>query len=141
MIRVLPILAALALAIYCLVECVQTDRRTVRYLPKAMWLVLMLVPVIGPVAWLVAGRPRPAGPTKGQPRPVARRPPGPRAPDDDPEFLAHLDERRLAARDDDPDVVAPDERPRADPDSAPPESGLPPAETDEDPEPRRNSGS
>lgn len=98
MIRVVAILVVIALAVSCLVECVQTDRRQVRYLPKALWLFLIVIPVLGPVAWFVAGRPRRTR-TKRDGRAAVPRPPtGPRAPDDDPAFLAQLDlDRRLAA--------------------------------------------
>ena len=124
--RLALIFAILALAVYCLIECIRTDRRQVRYLPKALWLLLILIPVVGPGAWLLAGRPRSAGspPPKDQPPTVPRRPRGPPAPDDDPDFLAQLDEkRRMAARDD-------ESRPQDKP-----------AGTDEDPESSRDSGS
>ena len=130
MTRVLPVIAAVALAVYCLVECVQTDRRLVRYLPKLMWFFLILIPVIGPVAWLLAGRPRASrpGPRPGsgrgsRPTPPPR-PAAPVAPDDDPAFLAQLDEqRRLDAWDS-------EARRRR-------ETG----DKDDDPESRRDSGS
>ena len=73
--------------IYAFVDCVQTDRRLVRIMPKPVWLLAVLVPVLGPIFWLVAGRtdarggPAPRGPG---------RPPGPRGPDDDPDFLRKL---------------------------------------------------
>ena len=73
--------------IYAFVDCVQTDRRLVRIMPKPVWLLAVLVPVLGPIFWLVAGRtdarggPGPRGPG---------RPPGPRGPDDDPDFLRKL---------------------------------------------------
>lgn len=124
MIRVVAILVVVALAVSCLVECVQTDRRQVRYLPKALWLFLILIPVLGAVAWFVAGRPRTTGGKGGGRPPVPRQPPGPRAPDDDPEFLAQLDaERRRAARE--REVRHREET----------------TDADEDPEPRGDSGS
>lgn len=124
MIRVVAILVVLALAVSCLVECVQTDRRQVRYLPKALWLFLILIPVLGPVAWFVAGRPRATGASGGGRALAPRSPSGPRAPDDDPDFLAQLDaDRRRAARE--REVTPTDEA----------------VETDEDPEPRGDSGS
>jgi hypothetical protein len=85
----LPIL----LAIYALVDCIQTDDSEVRGLPKIGWIALIvLVAIVGPVAWLLAGRPRTGG--SRIPLPGARGPGGqaPRtlAPDDDPEFLGRL---------------------------------------------------
>lgn len=128
--RVLAALTALALAIYCLVECVQSNRTEVRHLPKVLWLLLIVViPVVGPLAWLLLGRPRHGdggAPARSAPQ---RRAPGPRAPDDDPDFLAQLDERRRrTAR----------EHERRDHDNGSRYEGD---RNDEDPEPRGGSGS
>jgi hypothetical protein len=83
----------LILAIYALVDCIQTPAHEVRYLPKLGWIaVIVLIGLIGPVAWLVAGRQRDAraaGPPAswgGIPRPPRRAV----APDDDPDFLRSL---------------------------------------------------
>ena len=43
----------------------------------------LLFPLVGPVAWLIAGRP------PRRPR-LTRQPPRPRGPDDDPDFLKDL---------------------------------------------------
>ncbi|HEU5242190.1 MAG TPA: PLD nuclease N-terminal domain-containing protein, partial [Ornithinibacter sp.] len=71
MLRYLPAILVLALTIYCLVDAIQTHESAVRSLPKVAWLILILLfPVIGPVSWLIAGRP-PKGPRviRQQPRP------------------------------------------------------------------------
>lgn len=79
MLRFLPVLIALALSIYCVVDCVQSDDRQVRGLPKLIWVfVILLFPFAGSIAWLVAGRPKVTPPSRG---------PMPRGPDDDPDFL------------------------------------------------------
>ena len=84
MIRYLPALLSLALTIYCLVDAIQTQDSEIRNLPKIGWLILILLfPLVGPAAWLIAGRP-PKGPR------VLRQPPRPRGPDDDPDFLKDL---------------------------------------------------
>ena len=81
MLRYLPVLLSLGLTVYCTVDVIQTPERAVRTLPKIVWLVVvLLLAVVGPLAWLVAGRPR-SGPR------ALQRPPRPRGPDDDPEFL------------------------------------------------------
>lgn len=94
MLKVLIYALPIILAVYALVDLVQTDDEGIQGLPKLVWVALIvLVWVIGPLAWLAAGRrdrswfsgfsPRAAGP--GQPG--ARRP---MAPDDDPDFLRGL---------------------------------------------------
>lgn len=90
--RYLGALLVLGLTVYALIDCLRTDQAQVRSLPKALWLaVVFFVPLVGPVAWVVAGRER-----GGPPRPA---PAGPVAPDDDPTFLRRLDaERRREER-------------------------------------------
>ena len=101
MLRFLPFAIELFLLVFCLIDCIQTNESDVRNLGKVWWILLILfIPVIGPVAWLVAGRPVrgerpgvawPSTRTSGFPdyeRPGGRR--GPLAPDDDPEFLAQM---------------------------------------------------
>ncbi|MDI3385876.1 PLD nuclease N-terminal domain-containing protein [Streptomyces sp. B-S-A8] len=84
MFRVLLILVPLALSIYAFIDCITTDEQEVRYVPKPLWAILVLLfPLVGSVSWLVVGRDR-----------TARRPSGARggwvAPDDNPEFLQTL---------------------------------------------------
>ena len=82
MLRFLPVLIALALSIYCVVDCVQSDDHKVRGLPKLVWVfVILLFPFAGSIAWLVAGRPKVTPPPRRQ---------MPRGPDDDPDFLKGL---------------------------------------------------
>lgn len=91
MLRFVVPLLSLALTIYCVIDTVQTDEGSVRNLPKIAWILLVLLfPVVGPIAWLVAGRPQRSGrgPGRFQPPGGPRRPP--RGPDDDPEFLGNL---------------------------------------------------
>jgi hypothetical protein len=97
-IRVLPALVELGLLVFCLIEAIQAPQDQIRNLPRWAWIVLiLLVPLVGGIAWLVAGRPlrRPgagrsvpwsAGPTAGFPE--YQRPP--RGPDDDSDFLAGI---------------------------------------------------
>jgi Phospholipase_D-nuclease N-terminal len=86
MIRLLPGLLALALTIYAVVDCIQTDEIVVRNLPKLIWVILILLfPFVGPIAWFIAGRPQ-RRPQRGP----THRPPPPRGPDDDPDFLRNL---------------------------------------------------
>ncbi|MDR2930376.1 MAG: PLDc N-terminal domain-containing protein [Propionibacteriaceae bacterium] len=79
--RALPVVLLVAATIYTVVYIVQSDSEQVRRLPKALWLVLVIIlPLAGMVAWWIFGRPV---------RPSAGSPP-PTAPDDDPDFLRSL---------------------------------------------------
>jgi Phospholipase_D-nuclease N-terminal len=87
--RVLLGLAVLAMAIYAVIDAIQTEDTRVRHLPKLIWIALILLSAptgIGAIAWLVAGRER--GPLNGRRGP--RYPSAPRGPDDDPDFLRSL---------------------------------------------------
>jgi hypothetical protein len=99
LLRVLPFLILVALAIYCLVDVVQSPAHEVRTMPRwALALVILAIPLLGSIGWLLAGRPvvRTPHPTSG---PYAGPPPTePRrvAPDDDPEFLNKLKQQQLS---------------------------------------------
>lgn len=91
---VLLFLASVVLAALALIDCLsEPDRHRLRGLPRWAWvLVILLVPLLGPVAYLLTGRPLPQGRTRaggGWPASgggTSR----PKAPDDDPEFLRSL---------------------------------------------------
>lgn len=71
-------IAAAVLAVFAVVDCALTERRRVRGLPRWAWiLVALLLPVAGPLLWLLVGR----GPAS--PKPVVRV----MGPEDDPTFL------------------------------------------------------
>ena len=119
-----------ALWVYCIFDVISTDESLMRNMPKVVWLVIViLLPSVGAVAWLLLGRPNGVGlrpgdtsPRRPAPRPAAR----PLAPDDDPSFLARLDEetRRLRAWEDDLKRRE-DELRRKDDDGGPTEEGIP----------------
>ena len=93
MLRVVLIAIVVFATIYALVDCVQTDRSRVRIMPKPVWLLAILVPVAGPVAWFLASA-RP--PRAGR---LAARVAGPRgrgAPTTTPTSCATSDRRRPA---------------------------------------------
>jgi hypothetical protein len=57
-IRFLPVLVELALVVFCVIDIIQTPPGAHRNLEKGWWLLLViLIPIVGCVAWLVAGRP------------------------------------------------------------------------------------
>ena len=86
--RLLPLLALLdlALVVVALIDCLSTEGE-IRALPRAVWVfIILLFPPVGPIAWLVAGRPaRAAGPADPLLSPTRVL-----APDDDPEFLRQV---------------------------------------------------
>ncbi len=92
MIRLLPWLLTIAVTVYAVVDCIQTDDAQVRGLPKLLWLLLILLfPIVGAIAWFIAGRPQPGTAGRGTTgRGPSHRPPPPRGPDDDPDFLRRL---------------------------------------------------
>lgn len=81
--------------LYAFIDCVLVPGALTRTLPKWVWLVvIVLVPFLGAVAWLLAGRPArepvAATLTGSVARVLPRRTRGPVAPDDDPTFLRKL---------------------------------------------------
>ncbi|AVV41131.1 PLD nuclease N-terminal domain-containing protein [Streptomyces sp. ID05-04B] len=94
MLRYLPFLLVLALWIYAFIDCLNTPEEEVRGLPKVIWVIIILLfgeVLVGPIAWLVAGKTRHAPAGGSTPSQWHR---GPRtefvAPDDNPEFLKSL---------------------------------------------------
>ena len=94
MLRVLSVVGPILLTIYCLVDAIQTPDEQVRNLQKVIWIFLIAIaPIVGPVAWLIAGRPRSILPPGGWPSSSGssgRGTSGPRGPEDDPDFLGRL---------------------------------------------------
>jgi hypothetical protein len=59
MARVLLLVAlvVLLITVFSVIDCALTERVRVRALPRALWLVvIVLVPVVGPFLWWTAGR-------------------------------------------------------------------------------------
>jgi hypothetical protein len=96
MLRYLPFLLVLALWIYAFIDCLNTPEEEVRHLPKVVWVIIVLLfgeVLIGPVAWLVAGKAR-KGPAGGSTPSEWHRSHRTEwvAPDDNPEFLKSIKE-------------------------------------------------
>lgn len=96
-----------ALWVFCLVESISTPDTRIRNLPKAVWVILILLfPLVGSIAWLVAGRPdntvaRPSAYERAQPTFPEYDRPGRAAavdPEKDEEFLRQVRERAEAQR-------------------------------------------
>lgn len=89
-------LLLLGLWLYCLFDVITTDEAVCRNLPKIAWLlIVLLLPDIGSILWLVAGRPRTYETSRPSPYPEYERPGRFAAtnPDDDEEFLRQCRER------------------------------------------------
>ncbi|GIE93782.1 PLDc N-terminal domain-containing protein [Paractinoplanes rishiriensis] len=87
MVRVFIFLAAVQLVLFvlALISVLAADR--VRNAPRTVWvLVILLVPLLGPFAYFLWGRPVPP-PSEGSP--IRRHRPS--SPDDDPDFLRSMD--------------------------------------------------
>lgn len=82
--QILLLFITAGLTLYSFIDCAQKDESAVRNLPKWGWLLIILFinPIIGPIAWFIAGRPKKSGP-----RPPKRRI---LPPDDDPDFLKNI---------------------------------------------------
>jgi hypothetical protein len=97
----------LALWIFCILDVITTSESDMRNLPKMAWLsIVLILPDIGSIAWLVAGRNwqgRPASyrsASAGRAHPEYDRPGRavPTNPDDDDAFLTQVRERAEAQR-------------------------------------------
>lgn len=101
--RVLLYGGLLVLTLYALIDCLLTPGGTTRTLPKWLWIVVVvLVPLLGPVGWLLAGRPArdavESGASASGVRSVGRRRTTPVAPDDDPAFLRKLSDEEWSRK-------------------------------------------
>ncbi|GAB3225520.1 hypothetical protein GCM10027447_14960 [Glycomyces halotolerans] len=92
-------LTHLALLIAAVADCLGGEQ-TPRRLSRGWWVaIILLLPIAGAVLWFLLGRSRPEGGQRGPGRPGGgagggpRRPRGPVAPDDDPDFLRDLDKQ------------------------------------------------
>lgn len=94
-------LAVIALWAYCVFDCIRTDDSMVQNLPKIIWLlIVILFPPIGPLAWLLLGRPARGEwrlRTNAGPRPARDVPPPPVA-DPRPSAADHQARREEALR-------------------------------------------
>ncbi|MFM6980533.1 MAG: PLD nuclease N-terminal domain-containing protein [Micrococcales bacterium] len=87
----MTIAAWVIFTVFVAVFAISHDGRKMRLLPKLAWLALILVmPFVGGILYLTVGRPavKPEPPTRSV------------APDDNPEFLADLEERLRNQTDD-----------------------------------------
>ncbi|MGC4747232.1 PLD nuclease N-terminal domain-containing protein [Micromonospora sp. DT201] len=94
---VLLFLVQIVLAVCALISCLSAEEGQIRALPRIAWvLIILFFPLVGSIAWFVAGREPAPGARKGWPGGTGtaqRQHPRPVAPDDDPEFLRSMQDR------------------------------------------------
>jgi Phospholipase_D-nuclease N-terminal len=75
----------IALAAIALISCLSAEEEEIRALPRIAWvLIILFFPLVGSIAWFLAGKPAKTGGGS------YAEPPRPTAPDDDPDFLRKL---------------------------------------------------
>ena len=79
----------IVLFVYAVFDLIATPKARARVLPKVLWFVILLVPVAGPLLWIFWGHVKDA-PPKSKGTGGWTPPPGPRGPDDDPDYLRGL---------------------------------------------------
>lgn len=84
--RFLPGILLVVLHIYCWIEIAQSDPKQVRQTSRGIWALIVVIPLAGPIGWLMYGRPNGTDGQQAAPRPRPRV----IAPDDDPDFLRSL---------------------------------------------------
>ena len=110
MARILLILVVVGLMAYALTDVWGAEEDERGGLPRWLWVILIVfLPLLGAISWIVVrvtsrrNNAGPAGPGRGGSRPTPpprptrpgpRRPSGPVAPDDDPEFLWLLEQEK-----------------------------------------------
>jgi hypothetical protein len=88
MVRLFVFLAAVQLVLLVLGLISSLSAERLRTMPRLVWvLVILLIPLLGPVAYFLFGRPLPP-PREGGP--VRRATPRPTSPDDDLDFLRSM---------------------------------------------------
>jgi hypothetical protein len=78
------------LLVYAIFDLLATPKAQVKQLPKIAWFVIVLVPFVGPLLWMVVGHVRQAPPPRPSSTGGWTPPPGPKGPDDDPDYLRGL---------------------------------------------------
>jgi hypothetical protein len=85
------LLLVVALWLFCLVDVIVSKEDECRNLPKLLWLLIVLMlPDVGSVLWLIAGRPRGLRQSWQQRTPRTTMAPPQMNPDDDEEFLRSI---------------------------------------------------
>ena len=87
MAKLLPALVSIVLFVYAFFDLIATPAPRTKHVPKPLWFLIILVPVVGPLLWLFFGAEKATGGPERPPR--GWRPPS-KGPDDDPDYLRGL---------------------------------------------------
>ena len=82
--KALLIVVPLVLLVYAFFDLYATPSYNVQHLPKPVWFAVVLIPIAGPLLWLLMGASRSPQPPPGHGGPDVV------GPDDDPDFLRGL---------------------------------------------------
>lgn len=86
--KAILLVVGVVLLVYAVFDLVATPAAQARALPKVLWFVVILVPVVGPLLWILWGHLKTSPPPRGN---TGRTPPPrPLGPDDDPDYLRGL---------------------------------------------------
>ena len=88
--KALLIVLGIALLVYAFFDLIATPGDRVRFMPKPLWFIVLLLAPVGPLIWIFFGRLNPSAPPKPSGGAGWTPPPGPRGPDDDPDYLRGL---------------------------------------------------
>jgi hypothetical protein len=84
------LVVGVVLLVYAVFDLLATPPAQVKQLPKAIWFLIILVPFVGPLLWVFLGHAKQVPPTPPRGTGGWTPPPGPRGPDDDPDYLRGL---------------------------------------------------
>lgn len=92
--KALIVIVIVVLLVYAFFDLLATPAERVKYLPKWIWFIIVVLGVVvGPILWVLFGqrrdRPKPPPPPGGRYGWPGGRPPA-KGPDDDPDFLRGL---------------------------------------------------
>jgi len=80
----------IVLVVYAIFDLIATPKEQVKVLPKLVWFVVLFIPFVGALLWIFVGHAKQAPPPKPRSTGGWTPPPGPRGPDDDPDYLRGL---------------------------------------------------
>lgn len=88
--KALVLVVGVVLVVYAIFDLIATPREQVKLLPKPVWFVVLFVPFAGALLWIFVGHAKQAPPPRSRGTGGWTPPPGPRGPDDDPDYLRGL---------------------------------------------------